>query len=84
MKVINIEIKTKCDFPEKIENILIENQARFIGEDHQIDTYFQVDEVNELGSFVEIEAIDETGEIGEKKLKDQCNFIIKFSKIIVL
>lgn len=71
MKVLNIEIKTKCDFPEKIEKILIENHARFIGEDHQIDTYFQVDEVKDLGSFVEIEAIDETVEIGEKRLKDQ-------------
>jgi len=81
MNILNIEIKVKCEHPEKIEKILIENHARFIGEDHQIDTYFQVDEVNELGSFVEIEAIDETGEIGEKRLKDQCNKYIKLLEL---
>lgn len=155
MNILNIEIKAKCEHPEKIEKILIKNHARFIGEDHQIDTYFQVDEgklklregnienslilytrdeqkglkrseillykptgdsgtlkqiltktlgisvivdkkrkiffiknvkfhideVNELGSFVEIEAIDETGEIGEEKLKDQCNKYIKLLEL---
>jgi len=36
-----------------------------------------IDEVKGLGNFMEIEAIDETGEIGEKRLKDQCNKYIK-------
>jgi len=44
MNILNIEIKVKYEYPEKIEKILIKNHARFIGEDHQIDTYFQVDE----------------------------------------
>lgn len=155
MNILNIEIKVKYEHPEKIEKILIENHARFIGEDHQIDTYFQVDEgklklregnienslilyirdeqkglkrseillykpigdsgtlkqiltktlgisvivdkrrkiffidnvkfhidnVKDLGFFVEIEAIDATGEISEKRLKDQCNKYIKLLEL---
>ena len=34
---------------------------------------FHFDEVKELGSFVEVEAIDRDGSIGIEKLKDQCN-----------
>lgn len=33
---------------------------------------FHIDEVKELGSFVEIEAIDLTGDIGKEKLQQQC------------
>lgn len=33
---------------------------------------FHIDRVDELGSFVEIEAIDEDGSIGEDKLREQC------------
>ncbi|MBI2102374.1 class IV adenylate cyclase [Candidatus Woesearchaeota archaeon] len=33
---------------------------------------FHVDEVNDLGSFCEIEAIDQTGEIGRERLLQQC------------
>ncbi|MFK7979129.1 MAG: class IV adenylate cyclase [Saprospiraceae bacterium] len=35
---------------------------------------FHLDEVKNLGTFVEIEAIDETGEIGIEKLKEQCAY----------
>ena len=42
MKAVNIEIKAKCDNPEGIRNILLEHGARFVGKDHQIDTYFKV------------------------------------------
>ena len=34
---------------------------------------FHFDEVEGLGSFVEVEAIDEKGNIGMEKLKEQCN-----------
>src|SRR5215211_3900200 len=34
---------------------------------------FHFDEVKELGSFIEVEAIDKDGSIGMEKLKDQCN-----------
>jgi adenylate cyclase, class 2 len=39
-----------------------------------------IDRVNQLGSFVEIEAIDETGELGREKLNIQCkNFMLLLS-----
>lgn len=145
MSILNIEIKARCDQPDRIRNILREHHADFKGTDHQIDTYFDVpegrlklrqgtiennlifykrnnqsgpkasninlvpakhpeklhtllsnalgtqvvvdkkreiyfinnvkfhiDQVKELGSFVEVEAIDEDGTIGEEKLRDQC------------
>jgi len=38
----NVEIKAKCDFHEEIRKILLNENAKFIGTDHQIDTYFNV------------------------------------------
>ena len=37
---------------------------------------FHLDQVRGLGSFVEIEAIDRDGKIGEKKLREQCDFFL--------
>ena len=37
-----VEIKARCDDQERIRRLLRERKARFVGEDHQIDTYFQV------------------------------------------
>jgi adenylate cyclase class 2 len=42
MNHINIEIKAKCFHPEKVEAFLLSNHARFVGLDHQKDTYFHV------------------------------------------
>jgi predicted adenylyl cyclase CyaB len=42
MSHINIEIKAKCFRSEKVEAFLLENGARYIGLDHQKDTYFHV------------------------------------------
>lgn len=42
---------------------------------------FHVDEVKDLGTFMEIEAIDETGEIGVEKLKEQCDFFMHLFEI---
>ncbi len=42
---------------------------------------FHIDVVRGLGSFVEIEAIDSTGEIGKIKLQEQCSFFMKELKI---
>src|SRR5215213_5220242 len=42
---------------------------------------FHFDEVNELGSFVEVEAIDKDGSIGMEKLKEQCNYYIRLFEI---
>ncbi len=38
---------------------------------------FHIDEVKDLGSFVEIEAIDSDNTIGEAKLLEQCQFYMK-------
>jgi len=37
---------------------------------------FHFDLVNELGAFVEVEAIDKEGSIGTNKLKEQCHYYI--------
>lgn len=42
---------------------------------------FHIDEVNELGSFVEIEAIDKNRNIGELTLRQQCKFYRKLFDI---
>ena len=42
---------------------------------------FHFDTVNELGTFMEVEAIDETGETGWQKLKAQCDHYFSFFKL---
>ncbi|MBP6687435.1 MAG: class IV adenylate cyclase [Lacibacter sp.] len=42
---------------------------------------FHIDEVEELGSFVEIEAIDADGKLGLEKITEQCNYYLKQFKI---
>jgi adenylate cyclase, class 2 len=42
---------------------------------------FHFDTVAGLGTFVEVEAIDRTGDIGIDKLKQQCNFYAAFFNI---
>jgi predicted adenylyl cyclase CyaB len=142
---LNVEIKARCNRPEAIRSLLETRNARYAGEDRQVDTYFNVpngrlklregnlenalihyhrtdqagpkksevtlykvepgaslkdcltralgiwkvvdkrrhiyyignvkfhiDEVSGLGAFAEIEAIDETGDIGLQKLEAQC------------
>lgn len=39
---LNIEIKARCDDLGAIRAILHEEDADFVGEDHQVDTYFRV------------------------------------------
>ncbi len=145
MSHLNIEIKARSAEQDKIRALLRERAARFVGEDHQIDTYFRaprgrlklregaiernliyyerpdqqgpkasnvtlykpgpdaalkeiltqvlgvlvvvdkrreiyfidnvkfhLDRVDHLGTFVEIEAIDADGTIGEARLHEQC------------
>lgn len=38
--ILNVEIKSRCPLPDKIEKLLLDNHAEFKGADHQIDTYF--------------------------------------------
>ncbi len=42
MHHLNIEIKARCDDLGAIRTILREEEADFIGEDRQVDTYFRV------------------------------------------
>lgn len=154
MSHLNVEIKARCVKPQSVRQILLENNAHFIGEDHQVDTYFLVqtgrlklregnienaliyyqradqagpkksnvtlypfapdpslkelltaalgvkmvvdkrrsiffidnvkfhlDEVQGLGSFVEIEAIALNGEKTEAELLEQCRFYCKLLNI---
>jgi adenylate cyclase, class 2 len=150
---INYEFKSNCDDIEALESKLKQCNPRFVGTDHQVDTYFNVphgrmklregtiensliyydrintadakqsnvslyhpsdkslkqvlekalgikivvdkkrkiyfvdnvkfhfDEVKELGSFVEVEAIDKDGSIGLEKLKEQCSFYVQLFDI---
>ena len=42
MPFLNVEIKARCNNPEKIRNYLLTNKAEFKGVDEQSDTYFNV------------------------------------------
>ncbi|UCD20778.1 MAG: class IV adenylate cyclase [archaeon] len=42
---------------------------------------FHIDKIKELGTFLEIEARDEKGNIGKEKLIEQCNFFKNLFKI---
>ncbi len=154
MAHVNIEIKAKSDNQDAIREILKSKNADFKGLDHQIDTYFKInngrlklregnienhlihyqredkqgpkqadvilfksnpksslkeiltkalgilvvvdkkreiyfidnvkfhiDFVKDLGTFIEIEAIDLHGTIGKDKLLEQCQFFIDLFKI---
>ena len=154
MAHVNIEIKAKSNNQDEIREILKSKNANFKGVDHQIDTYFKVnngrlklregkienhlihyqrenkegpkqsdvtlfksdpksslkeiltkalgvlvvvdkqreiyfidnvkfhiDIVEDLGTFVEIEAIDNDGTIGKDKLLEQCQFFLDLFKI---
>jgi len=154
MAHINIEIKAKSNNQDAIREILKSKNADFKGVDHQIDTYFKVnngrlklregkienhlihyqrenkegpkqsdvtlfksdpksslkeiltnalgilvvvekkreiyfidnvkfhiDTVEDLGTFIEIEAIDNDGTIGKDKLLEQCQFFLDLFKI---
>jgi adenylate cyclase class 2 len=151
---INFEFKAKADNINQLEERLLQQDPLFIGEDRQIDTYFNVphgrlklreglienalihyertnsadakqstvllyqhqpnaslkqilvtalgiktvvdkkrriyfidnvkfhfDVVNELGTFVEVEAIDKDGSVGIEKLKEQCGVYISLFEI---
>lgn len=41
MKIKNVEIKARCADPQRIRDILKSEGARYIGRDHQIDTYYR-------------------------------------------
>jgi len=154
MTQLNIEIKARSNNQDLTREILKSHKAQFIGVDHQIDTYFNVnsgrlklregnienslvhyrredkegpkqsnvtfyksadktslkeiltkalgilvvvdksreiyfidnvkfhiDTVKDLGTFIEIEAIDMDARIGKEKLLEQCNYYLDLFKI---
>ncbi len=156
MAYLNVEVKAKCSNPEAIKALLKVRGARYIGTDHQVDTYFKasrgrlklregevenalvyyeredkkgpkksevmllkidrkssallkeilskvlgvltvvekrreiffignvkfhIDHIEGLGAFIEIEAIDVDGSIGEEKLLEQCKFFMELFNI---
>lgn len=156
MPILNIEFKARSNDIAAAEKILLQHNPRFVGEDHQVDTYFNVpngrmklregnienalihyerentagskssqvllykhrpdqnlkavlakaigikaivdkrrkiyfienvkfhfDTVQNLGTFIEVEAIDVDGSIGREKLQEQCDhyaMLLKVSK----
>jgi len=42
MSIVIVEIKALCSDPDRVRAFLQDNGARFVGEDHQVDTYFEV------------------------------------------
>lgn len=151
---LNVEIKARSSQIKTVRRLLENQVARFVGVDHQVDTYFKVahgrlklrqgnienalihysrsnqagpkksevllyqsptsanlkevleaaldklvvvdktreiyfidnvkfhlDKVVNLGTFVEIEAIDQDGSIGEAKLQEQCNYYLQLFQI---
>lgn len=42
MERTNIELKARCADLAAVRKVLHEDDARFVGEDHQVDTYFDV------------------------------------------
>ena len=70
-----------------LKNILIKSLGVLCVVDKQRDIYFignvkfHIDSVKELGTFIEIEAIDYEGTIGKKKLLEQCQYYMNLLKI---
>ena len=44
MSITNVEIKARCNNPDRIRQLLEEREADYKGTDHQTDTYFEVPE----------------------------------------
>lgn len=73
--------------PQKMQALLESALGTKVIVDKQREIYFidnikfHIDEVDELGSFMEIEAIDKDGTIGEEKLQQQCQKYINLFSI---
>jgi len=71
---------TKQQLSKAIGKLVIVDKQREI---YYIDNVkFHIDTVQKLGNFVEIEAIDNTGEIGSEKLYEQCQEYLKLFNIL--
>jgi predicted adenylyl cyclase CyaB len=77
-KVILYKITPDPALKEILSKVLgvlaVVDKKREIYEIHNVK--FHIDKVKNLGTFVEIEAIDEGGNIDEEKLREQCKFYL--------
>jgi predicted adenylyl cyclase CyaB len=75
------------DQPEKMKALLTAALDVKVVVDKKREIYFidnvkfHIDEVKGIGNFVEIEAINEDGTIGESKLHEQCEYYMQLLKI---
>ena len=77
----------KSNPQSSLKEILTKALGILIVVDKQREIYFinnvkfHIDSVKDLGTFVEIEAIDKDGTIGKDKLLEQCQFFLNLFKI---
>ena len=77
----------KTAYDSTLKSVLTEALNILVVVDKEREIYFiknvkfHLDNVKDLGTFMEIEAIDKTGEIGKEKLLEQCNEYLKLFKI---
>lgn len=75
------------DHPTAMKQLLTNALGVWVTVDKQREIYFidnvkfHIDDVQQLGNFVEIEAIDEDGSIGEARLREQCEHYLKLFDI---
>jgi len=77
----------KCEPNSELKNILIKTNGVLVVVDKKREIYFienvkfHIDTVENLGTFIEIEAIDKDGSIGKDKLQTQCQEYMKLLDI---
>ncbi|MDO8569643.1 MAG: class IV adenylate cyclase [bacterium] len=77
----------KSTLGSTLKSILINSNSILIVVDKKREIYFienvkfHIDTVQDLGTFMEIEVIDEDGSIGKEKLLEQCNQYLKLFDI---
>ena len=77
----------KSDPKSSLKEILIKSLGVLVVVDKKREIYlidnvkFHIDTVKDLGTFIEIEAIDNDGTIGKDKLLEQCQFFLDLFKI---
>lgn len=76
-----------AEHPQDLRDLLDYALGTKVVVDKQREIYFidnvkfHIDEVKNLGSFVEIEAIDKDGSVGESKLHEQCQKYLELFEI---
>lgn len=77
----------KSNLNSSLKDILTESIGVLVIVDKKREIYFidnvkfHLDDVKDLGHFIEIEAIDREGDIGKEKLLEQCNLYLNLFKI---